>query len=282
MAYTHKTTSLFSLLVLILYSLAFADQPNGIDVKGWMESSFSQPDRFFFSFCYNDKPFTQLVNQFKSDRITRRSGADQLEHDYIFIDPATGLQLTCTCSLWENSSAVEWVLRIKNTGKRTTPIISDLLALDMVTGGQRKDPVLHYARGAVCSWDDFQPMRRVLNRGARMTLQPGGGRSSSDFLPFFNLEQADHSGLIIAVGWSGEWKADFSTDSSRATRVRSGMALTRLVLHPQEEIRSPRIALIFYQGASEEGQNLLRRHLLAHHRPKRNHQPFSIDRKSVV
>jgi len=276
MAHTLKTTLLLSLLLLTLCSSAFADQPNNRDVKRWMESSFTQPDRFFFSFRYNDKPFAQLLNRCTSDQLTRRSDMGRLERDYIFTDPATGVQLTCTCTLWENSSAVEWFLRIKNTGKRTTPIISDLLALDMVTDRQRKDPVLHYARGAVCSWDDFQPLRRVLNRGARITLQPGGGRSSSDFLPFFNLEQADHSSLIIAVGWSGEWKTEFSTDSSRATRIRSGMAHTRLVLHPQEEIRSPRIALIFYQGAVEEGQNLLRRHLLAHHRPKRNNQPFSM------
>jgi alpha-galactosidase len=76
--------------------------------------------------------------------------------------------------------------------------------------------------------------------------------------------------MIFAIGWSGEWAADFSRDEAgKNARVRCGMANTHLTLHPGEEIRTPRVAVLFHEGGSlPHGQNLLRAFLLAHHRPK--------------
>ena len=52
------------------------------------------------------------------------------------------------------------------------------------------------------------------------------------------------------------------------------MARTHLVLHPGESIRTPRVLLLFYQGDSQRGQNLLRQFILAHHRPTPSGKPM--------
>ena len=57
------------------------------------------------------------------------------------------------------------------------------------------------------------------------------------------------------------------------------MERTHLMLHPGEEIRTPRILLLFWEGDRVRSQNMLRRLILAHHTPRPNGEllqpPFS-------
>ena len=46
------------------------------------------------------------------------------------------------------------------------------------------------------------------------------------------------------------------------------MTKTHLRLHPGEEIRTPRILVLFWEGDRLDAYNQLRRHLVAHHLPK--------------
>jgi alpha-galactosidase len=80
--------------------------------------------------------------------------------------------------------------------------------------------------------------------------------------------------VIAAIGWSGEWAADFTSDKQGTASLKAGLATTRLVLKPGEEIRTPRMLLLFYEGDRWRGQNLLRQFLLAHHRPAPNGRPL--------
>ena len=125
----------------------------------------------------------------------------------------------------------------------------------------------------MASFDDFAPQEKVLRADAPLHLQPGGGRSSNNVLPFFNVGNSG-GGVVIAVGWSGEWAADFTRGSS-GVRAKAGLAHTHLVLHPGETIRTPRILLLFYSPDRWCGQNLLRQFILSHHRPKQNGQPLA-------
>ena len=185
----------------------------------------------------------------------------------IYSDPAGRLGVRATATIFKDYPAVEWVLHFQNTGSTDTPILENIQALDALLECPEGDPTIHYAKGATCSMDDFRPLTRVLSGNGRMRLQPGGGRSSSEFLPFFNIEGKDE-GVVVAIGWSGEWAATYSHALPGATfQMQAGMALTHLKLHPGEEIRSPRILTLFWQGDRRRGNNLLRQHILAHHRP---------------
>lgn len=190
-------------------------------------------------------------------------------------DQVSGLEVRTSVKRFGDFPAAEWVVRFKNTGTQDTPLLENIQVLDTIfalpTSGAA---ILHWARGGVSTFDDFAPHTVELKPGAKAySLTPNDGRSSSEILPFFNIE-GHGGGVVLAVGWSGRWAAHFELKRAGAVQARAGMATTHLVLHPGEEIRTPSMLALFYQGSRWRGQNLLRQFILAHHRPKKDGQPL--------
>lgn len=266
--------ALMLVLVVSRRSYAFNVEPADTSAaKGWVANAVEKGPVGPFSFVYDGKPASELLPTWTVKRESTSSG-----FSVTWTCPTTGLEIRLEGTVYADFPVVEWVLYLKNTGTADSPIIEGIQALDAVFPTPDGDPTLHYAKGATCSMEDYRPMKRILNKTGRTHLQPNGGRSSSDFMPFFNLEREPNKGVVIGIGWSGEWAADFERDEKgEGVRIRCGMANTHLRLHPGEEIRSPRMALLFYDGGSWlRGQNLLRAFLLAHHRPKADGKPFDM------
>jgi alpha-galactosidase len=184
-------------------------------------------------------------------------------------DPHTGLRVTWEVVLYHDLPAAEWVLLFENTGEADTPVLEGVQALDVTlrrAGGPREAFVLHAARGGVCTPEDFQALRIPLGSGDSESLGTSGGRSSNKHLPFFNVD-AGGRGTVAAVGWSGQWKADFQADAKGYLRVQAGMETTRLRLRPGERIRSPRIVVVCWEGDRLRGHNFLRRLIYRHKTP---------------
>ncbi len=109
-------------------------------------------------------------------------------------------------------------------------------------------------------------------RNGSPSFAPFDQRPSATWLPFFNLcTGAD--GLFIALGWSGRWFAEFVHDGKGTTAISAGMEHLELRLRPGEEIRSPRMALLYWQGSPAGAHNLWRRFMLEHHSPSVDGQP---------
>jgi alpha-galactosidase len=243
-----------ALLIPALLPAAEADR-----AAGWAASFDSHPP---LSFVYGGRPSAELLPTWRKEV---KVAGNRREVSYT--DPSTGLVLRAVITVFGDFPAAETVLYFRNGGAADTPILEDVRALDARLPARGRDPVLYYAKGATCSMDDFMPMRRVFNKKGVLHLEPGGGRSSSDFMPFVNIE-TQGEGTLVGLGWSGEWALDFDRASQGDDiRVRAGMALTHLLLHPGEEIRTPLVLTLFWQGDRRRGQNLLRRFVLAHHRP---------------
>ncbi|MCU0960720.1 MAG: alpha-galactosidase [Pirellulaceae bacterium] len=191
-------------------------------------------------------------------------------------DPTTNLEVAAEVVHFDDFPAVEWTLRFRNRGSTDTSILEQLLPLDLHLAPCQPGeppPVLHSAKGALCCLDDFAPVSHTLTPGTALQFQPGGGRSSSEVLPFFNLDRGN-CGLVLGIGWTGEWSVTVRADEHGGVRVQAGMARTHVTLHPGEEIRTPRILTLFWAGERMRGNNLLRRFLLAHHRPRPNGTPL--------
>jgi len=216
-----------------------------------------------FSFVYGGRASAELLPHWQ-----REAAAAGNRREVSYTDPRTRLTVRAVSTTFPDfPQATETVLYFRNNGAADSPILENIQALDVRLPVKGRDPVIHYAKGATCSMDDFMPLRRVLNAKGRLRVEPGGGRSSSDFLPFFNVEWQGE-GMVVAVGWSGEWAVRFSREEKAADfRVEAGMAGTHLKLHPGEEIRTPLVLTLNWQGDRMRGQNLLRRFILAHHRP---------------
>ena len=226
-----------------------------------------------FSFLYGDRPSAALLSGWACETKDTELGGAKRQREVTYSDRTTGLQLRCTATIFKDFPAVEWVLHFKNTGSTDTPILKEIQALDTALLSPGTDPIIHYARGGSNSPDDFMPMTRALGERGKLRLQPGGGRSSSLFMPFFNIE-TKNEGAVMAIGWTGEWAASFEhANAGPDFRVKAGMDLTHFTLHPGEEVRTPRILMLFWQGERIRGNNLLRQFILTHHRPTIDGKP---------
>jgi alpha-galactosidase len=261
-----------------LAAQAWAATPSTQEMKtqrAWLKSHFSrQAGKLPVSFAYAGQPSASRLRSWRVAQPRPSASAALNRHRLIWADPDTGLEVRLEGIEFCRHPVVEWVVYFKNTGAKDTPILQDIRALDTTVDAPAGGAAVHYAKGATCSMDDFQPLTQALGPGAKVHVQPGGGRSSSDFLPFFNLESGPRGGVILGLGWSGEWAADFTAEAPARIRLAAGLAETHLKLQPGEEIRTPRVALLFYEGDWVRGQNLWRRFVLEHHRPRVNGQPL--------
>lgn len=226
-----------------------------------------------FSFKYNGCDSREFLDTWKRKCNSEKIDENRIKQTVIFSDPDKALEIRAEAIIYSDYPVVEWVLYFKNIGSSDTPIIENILPLDFTFSKDNNKHKLHYAKGALCCIDDYAPMEKVFDKGDSLHLQPGGGRSSSEFMPFFNVDMND-KGVVFAIGWTGEWSADFACDNDGNLHTQAGLALTHLKLQPSEEIRTPKIMMLFWNGESIRGNNLLRRFILSHHRPKPDNQPL--------
>lgn len=245
----------------------------------WFTTSFQPTGRVGeasqvpLSFHYGDEESASILHTWGCERKELRHDADASHHSVALTDPHTGLELTCDVTVHKDFPVVEWIAHIKNTGAEDSPVISDIQALDIVFPATKEQQcILHHAKGSDCKIDDFAPQETALHVSSDSRLASRLGRSSNGTLPFFNLETGEN-GVIVAVGWTGGWAATFHRDDE-GVRVRAGMEQTHLKLHPGEEIRTPRILLLFWEGDRLHGHNMLRQFILAHHTPRPNGAPL--------
>ncbi|MDX9974145.1 MAG: alpha-galactosidase [FCB group bacterium] len=257
---------------ILLALVAGAGDTQALDA--WVSSSSGEQPVLPFSFTYGDAKSADALKAWPLER-----KADNNLTSLTWRDPATGLEVRCEIMRFSDSPAVEWILYFKNTGTADTLILDSIQALD--TGlplARDKAARVHYAKGSECRLDDFGPLSTPLGpdataqqapwigEGNPLRLASREGRSSCGVMPFFNVDMGAR-GVIGAVGWTGDWAADlFRTDDH--VRMRAGMQRTHLKLLPGEEIRSPRMMLLFWEGDRVQGQNQLRRFILAHHTPR--------------
>jgi alpha-galactosidase len=223
-----------------------------------------------FSFRYDGKDSADFLRRWDFDHTSNRIDDARTSHVNIYTDPETKLTVRLVATVYDDFPAIEWLLYIKNNGEKDTPILEDIQALDArlaprAAGGDLR---LFYSLGSRAEPKDFAPQEKMLDTPVR--LAPKDGSSSDGVLPFFNLT-ADKSGIILGIGWTGQWAASFEKSGPHGAHVTAGMEHTRLRLHPGEEIRTPAVLLLFWRGKSPiDGHNQLRRLLLKHYTPMPN------------
>jgi len=221
-----------------------------------------------FSFRLGDRDFAQVLAESEIERGTRELDADKIEHTLTLRHAVTGLEARCVAVEYRSFPTVEWTLYLRNTGDADTPVISDVLSID--TRFERDEGaefVLQHQTGSLCIPTDYEPFETVLKPDQAMTVATSGGRSSNTAFPFFRIA-GPPQGLLMAVGWPGQWATRFERDGGFGLQVRSGQELTHFVLHAGEEVRAPLIALQFFQGDALRAHNIWRRWMLAYGMPR--------------
>ncbi len=223
-------------------------------------------DGFFpalpISFCFGGNKSGDLLSTWKKNYEKSSQDKGVTLHRVTYTDPKTGLECIVEMKEFSDFPAAEWVAKFKNTGKKDTPILEDIQALNVTYSGF-STPKLCHSFGSNCRIDDFLYMEKPIEVGKNIRLTSGGGRSSENYLPFFNIADT-MAGFITAIGWTGQWAAEFN-NFGNGLHVKAGMEKTHLKLFPGEEIRTPSMLLLFWKGETIRANNILRRFILQHH-----------------
>ena len=227
-----------------------------------------------FSFVYGGTPSTLLLKQWPVKRETHALDAQRTQHTLTYADPKTGLSVRWTAIEYHDFPTVEWTLTFKNEGTADTPLLSEVQAVDTrFHRGKEGEFTLHSSTGSPCSPNDYEPHARPLGQRATQRITTSGGRSTDSNMPYFNVEWPGQ-GVIVVLGWPGQWAAEFIRNDTTGLQVRGGQELTRFKLHPGEEVRAPLAVLQFWKGDRIRSQNIWRRWMLAHNLPRPGGKPM--------
>jgi alpha-galactosidase len=249
----------------------------------WIADAFAKPQAVSaghkssipFSFTYNNRQSQDLLPHWQYSSQGKATPFGRQEK-IAYQDPKTGLLIECELTRYDDCHAVDWVLYLTNTGTADTPIIENILPLDSERLlDSTSDPiVLRWSNGDRCSVDSFLPHDEPLKPAQSRRFAPAGGRSSNTTaFPFFNL-CSPHGGWILAIGWTGQWQAEFIRDAQGRLTIRAGMESTHFRLRPGQRVRTPRIVLLHYPDPEMiAGHNRFRRLMLAHYVQRRDGRP---------
>ena len=196
------------------------------------------------------------------DGATKTASAD-------WSDSRSGFAVRCQTTRYSNFNAVEWRLDLEQTGSQPGPMLEHVNVGDFVLPVAASEAlILHYSEGSHESPTDFHPLTMSLRPGETRMFAPRDGRSSDGVMPYCNLARQTGGGWILAVGWTGQWKLEFARSTNGSLRVRTGQERFHAQLRPGEQVRTPAVLVMTYEGDWLTGQNKFRQLMLAHFTPR--------------
>lgn len=209
------------------------------------ENFLSDKKNFPISFVYGGVYYDGLAG-FRS--LGRKDTIDGSKRciELKYIHPDGKLQLTVDAAVYPEYDAYEWTVYFKNVGNTDSAVLSDVWDADFAFAGD----------DAVLKWNDgdygghFTPHATDLKKG-KATFDANTGRSSEQYMPYFNLE-TDDGGFMMAVGWPGTWRAEFEYTSGVTHVLGSGTAGLRTYLKSGETVRTALMAFVRYYERDED------------------------------
>jgi len=233
-----------------------------------------------FSFTYGGRASGELLPTWSHSVEEAPLDEQRTQRTHTWRDPETGLVVRCAAIEYADFPVIEWTVHFGNTGAADTPILEDVQALDTTISRwswpdfEPAEFFLHHFTGSPCTARDFEPHVTRLGKGVSWRKTAARGRPTSEDMCYFNLEWP-MEGMIVGLGWPGQWAAEFARDDGTAVRLRAGQELTHLTLRPGETARTPLVAMLFYGGDWLTGQNIWRRWMVAHNIPRPGGKPLA-------
>ena len=247
------------------------DAPGGAAASSGTADVGAPCSKELFIFRYGKKFSPEFLASWKREVSSKPLDEQRIEHRACWRDPAGRLTIRLECIEYRDFPAIEYVMFARNDGQDDTDILEEFYSLHAAWPAQGPTSVLHRAEGSHAGQSDFlyEPVRLAVQQSYR-NFVAGNGRSSNDHLPFWNL-QTDDRGVMVALGWSGQWRTNVWWSMDNVLHIASKQDTLRARLHPGEEIRTPRVLLMFWQGDSHiRGHNMQRRWIITHRSPRPN------------
>ena len=202
-----------------------------------------------------------------------------------------GVTVEVICKNYPEFNASYWTLYFENKSGKDSEIISNILDCDtlfpLTYPRQPKrgfkpvegDPCVITMTGTVAGWyywendkvsaTEYNFNHEYLDKSPTKCFSNLHGRSSEGMMPFFDIT-ADDDGYITAIGWTGDWKTEFSKEPN-GIRMKSGLKETNFYLKPGEKVRTTSTLVMAYTGA-EDKHNKFRKLVREHFSHKSNTQ----------
>ena len=230
--------------------------------ESWLKNNFDVRNKKLpVSFMCGNSPFSLSSCLFEG-------GIDGDKIDIRAKDTTTGLSVRCFGRIYRDYPVIEWTAWVKNESEVDAPLLRDVKAVDTrFTAQSAPSFLLATNRGDICTASSYEPIEKTIRYGDSQYFAPVGGRPTSDALPFFNVAW-DGCGVILGLGWPGQWCARFHSGKEGELRVTAGQEITRMILRPGEQIRTPLAVFMFRGGDPIASQNMWRQWMLEHNMQK--------------
>ena len=195
----------------------------------WYRSATENPETFPFFYSYRDKQYSGFFGK------TVRTDTENTEIETHTLCQKLDDTLTVTlrCRHYPLYGASEWTVWFENPGTENSGILTDVRTELLFQGSY---PMLKGILGDLNN--HYRPYAMDVT-ASPVYFESNSGRPTHVRFPYFNLEYGD-GGVMLAIGWSGTWRADFRyLESEKATRctLRSVNRI-HTYLKPGEKIRT--------------------------------------------
>ncbi len=233
-----------------------------------------------FSVYVGEEDIEALKKRFVKD-VKSETNADG--HETVtatYVDDTTKMKFTLEAILYKDFPTVDYVMWAEYTG--TEGYSAPLSQFNVLDSSYEIAPdkgyKLHTATGSYADIEDFMTLEQELPRNNTWyTYGPGfnyktgvinpNGRSTDRGWPYFDIIGKD-CGLMLAIGWTGQWEATFNNGKVGEISMKVYQRGLDTVLFPGEKVRSPRIVLSYFDGDAEYGHNVLRKLIVEHYTPE--------------
>jgi len=171
----------------------------------------------------------------------------------VFSGCTCGLDIRIECITYPDFPVTEWIAYITNPDKQNSELITNLCITPDILPGS--NPMLRHYSGDVGERRSFDEYLEPLFGYKQIT--PIGGRPCNGASAYMRVLFEDY-GVNLAIGWSGQWRADFIPKTG-GVELRISQQRLCISLMPGETIRTPRFTMMAFHGGEVEGANLWRK-----------------------
>ncbi len=199
-----------------------------------------------FSFTLGGRHSREFLDSWKQETI-KTMEADYDLYNISWTDPGRLFRVNCELKVYKDFPAADWLVRLTNTSQSNSPVIENINCMDFLYLGEPYVE-LRGIRGSCCDALDFVPFRhlaRYYTPESCFEMGSRDGRVSETHLPFWTL-LTENTGMVCALGWTGNWKATFKFTQNSKHTLTAGFKDMSFFLKPGESVRIPR-ALILKQ-----------------------------------
>lgn len=171
------------------------------------------------------------------------------------------IEITVTALYHTGYAAFEWTVYFENIGAENSPVLSAVKACDILMTGMNHMTLHHDTGDDVSDYTGFTSVETPLSLGMKLTFEGPLGRPTAFQFPYYKILHGS-CGFFFAVGWPGQWEAEFDTRGSRADllHITSCQKEFNAYLEPNERIRTPLSVFLQFDGREDERSvNLWRR-----------------------